>query len=305
MIQTFENADGKVIWYDAVEPDQQEILGLKEELSLDIPSLDEMLEIESSSRLFQEEGALHMTASLLSLTNKPYPMISPATFILQGDTLITIRHDEFKPFDKTIRKVNFRPPQSGESIFLELLDSLVARMADILEHAGVDIERISRDIFREKHAHRDDHKELHAIVLDLGKQGDLNSKCRESLASLQRLFTFFKSQVTVEKSLSVKFKSIQSDLLSVSDYITFISNKINFLLDATLGLINIEQNGIIKIFSVAAVIFLPPTLIASIYGMNFKVMPELHWTAGYPLTLVLMLFSAIAPYLFFKRKGWL
>jgi magnesium transporter len=150
-------------------------------------------------------------------------------------------------------------------------------------------------------------RDFQKILSRLGRAGDLASKVRESLVSLGRLLAFAiqGTQARGRKTGSARLKTIGRDVASLSDYAAFLNNKVGFLLDATLGMINIEQNAIIKIFSVAAVVFLPPTLIASIYGMNFAHMPELGWPLGYPLALALMVVSAILPYLYFKRRGWL
>jgi magnesium transporter len=150
-------------------------------------------------------------------------------------------------------------------------------------------------------------RDLRALMERIGRNGDLLSKARESLVSLTRLLAFVQQSTQVQMSQDVRgrFRNVSRDATALSDHASFVSNKINFLLDATLGLINIEQNAIIKIFSVAAVVFLPPTLIASIYGMNFHHMPELGWEGGYPWALGLMVVSAVLPYVYFKRRGWL
>ena len=145
----------------------------------------------------------------------------------------------------------------------------------------------------------------------VGEEGDFNSRMRESLVSIGRMVAFM--QVVLDQGRENKemrenrarVKIVQRDIVSLADHASFLSGKIGFLLDAVLGMITIQQNGIIKIFSVAAVVFLPPTLVASIYGMNFKFMPELDWLYGYPMAIGLMLMSAILPFLYFKQKGWL
>jgi magnesium transporter len=148
---------------------------------------------------------------------------------------------------------------------------------------------------------------MRAVMERIGRIGDLVSKSRESLVSLGRLLSYVQqsSSVTLTPDLRARFKTLSRDVLALSDHASFVNSKTSFMLEATLGLINIEQNDIIKIFSVAAVAFLPPTLIASIYGMNFHHMPELDWMLGYPLALLLMVFSAVVPYVYFKRRGWL
>jgi len=152
-------------------------------------------------------------------------------------------------------------------------------------------------------------RNLQSIIEQIGRQGDFLSMIGESLISIMRLVTYHTAVEAESRKASrearQKVKTLQRDVASLSDHTARLSSKVNFLLDATLGLINLEQNAIIKIFSVAAVAFLPPTLVASIYGMNFEDMPELKWMVGYPYALVLMLLSAVLPYLYFKRRGWL
>ena len=152
---------------------------------------------------------------------------------------------------------------------------------------------------------------LQELIERIGEEGDFVSKMRESLVSIGRAVAFMQAvedQARENKQVKenkARIKILQRDIVSLTDHATFLSGKISFLLDAVLGLISIEQNGIIKIFSVAAVVFLPPTLVASIYGMNFAFMPELQWQFGYPFAILLMIMSAVLPYYYFKGKGWL
>ena len=170
------------------------------------------------------------------------------------------------------------------------------------------MDAISREIFEHDQGEPSISRDYQEILKRIGRKGDLNSKSRESLVSIGRLLSFVTQKLDsrpVDPQVKAQLATIAHDAHALTDHASFLSNKINFLLDATLGMINIEQNAIIKIFSVAAVVFLPPTLIASIYGMNFRLMPELGWHLGYPLALVLMVISAILPWWYFKRRGWL
>ena len=200
---------------------------------------------------------------------------------------------------------------------LGLVEAIIDRAADALERIGDEVDAISREVFRNKSpsVSKKTHN-LQSLIEQIGRKGDLLTKIRESLVSIARLVAYHSAiessgrvlDATRRKSpkeIRQRIKLIQRDATSLGDHAIFLSGKINFLLDATLGLINLEQNQIIKIFSVAAVVFLPPTLVASIYGMNFDFMPELHWLPGYPLALALMVLSAVVPYLYFKQRGWL
>jgi magnesium transporter len=212
---------------------------------------------------------------------------------------------------------------NADAVLAHLLEAVIERLADILERAAHDIDAISRNIFQpaakpapaeppqakgKARRKQPRTRDFQVILEDIGRKGELASNIRDSLVTLQRLFTFL-AQLAAErkpgKDIQTRIKTLSRDAQALSDHVSFLSQKITFLLDATLGMINIEQNAIIKIFSVAAVVFLPPTLIASIYGMNFEHMPELEWPFGYPFAIGLMILSAVLPYLFFKRRGWL
>jgi magnesium transporter len=305
-----EDMPEQPVWLDMLTPTADEDALVERKLKLYVPTRDEMQEIEPSSRLYTENGACYMTATLLSHTDTDHPQTSAVTFILSTGHLITVRYAEPKSFDLYSARVQ-RPGgnvQSGDAVLVGLLEAVIDRAADILERLAGEIERISKDVFQANDMPRGARRPFRDILNDIGHRGDLDSKIGESLASLGRLLAFLASTLEAgdaSRDLRGRVSSIQSDVRSLSDYASFLADKITFLLDATLGLINIEQNTTIKIFSVAAVVFMPPTLIASIYGMNFVHMPELHWRFGYPMALLLLVASAVVTYGLFKRRGWL
>jgi magnesium transporter len=302
---------GRVIWIDLVSPTLEEEGLLEACLGVDIPTREEMEEIEVSSRLYYEEGSAFMTATLPARTDTDDLLMSPVTFVLTGEKLVTVRYHEpraFKTFPLRAEKVSLGC-SNGETVLTALLEAVVDRLADILERAQRDVDGISHAIFDiDGHKRGDETSDLNKLLHEIGRKGDLSSNIRDSLLSLQRIAGFF-GQLTTQrrsdKDLRGRVKTLSRDVHSLTDHSSFLSQKITFLLDATLGMINIEQNNIIKIFSVAAGVFLPPTLIASIYGMNFEYMPELKWPFGYALAWVLMVLSALLPYWWFKRRGWL
>lgn len=298
------------LWYDLVRPKTSEREMIEKGLNLSIPTQEEMGEIEASSRLYEIQDTLFMTSVILAKADSPNPFLTPITFILNSKKLITVRYADPKSFQSFKKKVEKLPDSFGnaEALFLGLLESIVDRVADILEKIGKEIDAISKEIFILKSSTSKTQKQLDEFLTLIGQKGDLTAKARECLVSLGRLLIFFNLHISGEtgkKRAIARVKTLQRDVSSITDHVTFLLNKISFLLDATLGYINIEQNGIIKIFSVAAVVFLPPTVIASIYGMNFKDMPELHWVWGYPFALLLMIASGLLPYLYFKSKRWL
>ena len=300
-----------VVWADLVEPTKDEETTIETWLGVSIPTREEMEEIEISSRLYVEDGAFFMTATLPSSTDADDPVMSPVTFVLSGKRLVTVRYTEpraFQTFPLRAQKVA-TGCTTGDTILIGLLESIVDRLADILERAGREIDTTSHDIFRTTQAKASKrNRDFQELLKAIGRKEDLVSNIRESLTSLLRLSGFLANaigQTTPGKDARGRVRTIARDVQSLADHAAFLSQKINFLLDATLGMISIEQNAIIKIFSVAAVIFLPPTLVASIYGMNFEAMPELNWHWGYPMALVLMILSAIVPFVYFRRRGWL
>lgn len=304
-----DNIPPSPVWVDLLHPTREEEALIEKKLGLGVPTREEMQEIEISSRLYKENEALFMTATLLAGTDTEAPDASPVTFILSGHTLITIRYSEPKSFQAFSARAlrSSGDYASGENILIGLMESIVDRLSDALERVALEINQVSEEVFKHKEGGKS--HDFQDVLRRLGQRGDLNSKARESLVNLGRLLTFLGNTLdpsrTVSRDLKGRIKTLSQDIHALTDHASFLSNKINFLLDATLGMINIEQNSIIKIFSVAAVVFLPPTLIASIYGMNFHHMPELDWLAGYPFALGLMVLSAIMPYWYFKRRDWL
>jgi len=299
------------VWIDLHQPTREEETYLEKALGLSLPTKEDMQEIEPSSRVYRENGAMFMTANVVWKADTPEPETTPVTFILAHDLLVTIRYGDPRAFRffaaHAVR--NHALCATAPDVLVNLLDAIVDRMADIIERIGSDVDAISKLILRRGDASRRrvPTEALEEALTRMGTSQDLTSKARDSLVSLSRLVSFLEVPGAVRdvKDLRERVRSLRRDVASLTDHATFISSNISFLLNATLGVINVEQNAIIKIFSVAAVIFLPPTLVASIYGMNFHQMPELGWWLGYPWALALMVASALVPYLWFKRRGWL
>jgi len=298
------------VWFDLIKPDLQEDKLVEHKVGIAVPTREEMQEIEVTSRLYVENGARYMTATLMCQSDSAAPMTTPVTFILSAHRLITVRYNEPRPFmlvgNKLARACS--PAVNGESVLMDLLDAVIDRAADILERIGSEVDQVSRDIFEPEGASADRTRSYNEILRTIGRKGDLATKVRESLVSVGRLLLYLANEADSmrwAKEARAQLRGMQRDVHSLSDHAAYLSNKIQFLLDAMLGMVTIEQNNIIKIFSVAAVALMPPTLIASIYGMNFKHMPELDWHFGYPVAIVLMVLAAALPYFFFKWKKWL
>lgn len=302
-------AETHVIWVDLLSPTLQERQAVEAWLGVEIPDREDMEEIEISSRIYTENGAHFMTATVPAQTDADKPEMGPVAFILLGGKLATVRYHEprvFQDFAERAQKVPLGST-SGDVILISLLEIIIDRTADVLERASKDILGISGRIFDpqvKKASKRDQH--FHTVLREIGRKEHLISNLQDSLLTLKRVSTYLALVPRSSgKETASRIKTLTRDVSSLAEHAAGLSQKINFLLDATLGMINIEQSAIIKIFSVAAVVFLPPTLVASIYGMNFDIMPELHWQLGYPMALGLMVLSALLPYLYFKRRGWL
>jgi magnesium transporter len=302
------------LWADLFEPTPQEEKAVESLLTVDVPTRDEMKEIETSNRLYEEGNALYMTATVGSKLDSLTPESSAITFILANGRLITNRYVDPTPVRRFMHYVERSPAActSSATLLAGLLESFVERIADLLERIQAELDSVSHTIFRRSNStpHKGappSNSDLQAMIEKIGGNGDLVSKARESLVSFQRLLMYVQqaSSLSLSQDQRSRFKSTMRDVQSLSDHASFLGNKIQFLLDAVLGLINLEQNNIIKIFSVAAVMMMPPTLVASVYGMNFHFMPELDKPWGYPLALLAMVVSAVVPYLYFRRRGWL
>jgi magnesium transporter len=298
----------RVVWIDLLDPTDDEERAVEAALGVEVPTRDEMVEIEESSRLYTDGGAAFMTVDLPSQVDSDDPVLAPVTFVLVGERLLTLRYHDpraFRTFATRADRLDL-DCSDGFSTLLSLLEVVVDRLADILEEVGREIDQASRAVFRPPPT-KGNGPDYQGILRKIGRAGGLVANAGDSLVTLERLLVFLTAAAArpSSKQGKLRLKALARDTHFLSEHTGSLTQKLTFLLDATLGMISIQQNQIIKIFSVAAVVFLPPTLIASIYGMNFDVMPELHWLAGYPFALGLMVASAVVSYWVFKSRGWL
>jgi magnesium transporter len=305
-----------VVWIDLCNGDAAEIGFIERATGLHVPDLKELSEIESSSRLRTVKDALYLSTPMVHRGEWGGPQTTAVGFVLRHDLLITVRFAELDVFDRfaasTAKSGSVHP--SGGGAFTALLEAIVDRLADGLEGIGSDLDAVSRRIFRTEAAtattpHRPAraNADLQEMLRKIGRAGDLTSRLRSSLLGFARMVPYV---VTLgEKWLSPEVKprleTVRNDIASLNDYDAHLANNVQLLLDATLGLINTEQNNIIKVLTIVSVVGVPPTLVASMYGMNFKHMPELDWAWGYPYGLALIALSALLPLLWFKLRGWL
>ncbi|MBQ4613601.1 MAG: magnesium transporter CorA family protein [Akkermansia sp.] len=305
---------GAVFWIDLLTPNAEELAYAEKLCAIEMPTKDEMREIEATSRLYCEDGGRFMTTTVLSRVETDEPIIAEITFILKGRQLITIRHTDSYSFRVFSHQLLRTQDTNRDLVFIGLLETLVDRQADVLERFGTDLDALSKKVFGTHHTRRKGRREdpdtddLRDALEELGRVGDLITRQRDALVNLLRMITFAGNEdscMSAHDSLYVPLRPVSRDVNSLAEYASFLSNKINFMLDAVLGLINIEQNDIFKVFTIMSVVFLPPTLIASIFGMNFKYIPFLDTEWGFWLSIVLMGLAGILPLVIFKIKRYI
>jgi magnesium transporter len=303
----------EINWIDALRPDAGEIAFLERVLAIEVPTLAALSEIETSSRLRTEKDWLYLTIPMIHRTDGFMPALTPLGFVLSKDLLLTVRFKPMKAFDDVKGGIAQSPPQAGgPGALIAILEVIIDHSADHLEGSGSDLDRLSEEIFGTNNAntrpHRpleDGHK-LQGIMRKIGRYGDLTSKIEDVLLGVGRVLPYVAANAApyLAADIRAKLKSLQRDVTSLNDYETHLTDKIHFLLDATLGLANVEQNNIFRILTVVSVIGIPPTFVASMYGMNFKNMHEYDWSYGYQYGLLLIALSALIPILWFKWRGW-
>ena len=295
-----ENRLKQADWIDLLEPDDLERELVDQVYPSALPDADDVEEIEASARYYSEGSDLHVHSLFLYQSEGRHRTATVAV-ILRPDCLLTFRDVDLPDF--RLMRMRARRGRVDASTSLTVLTSLfeqkVENLADVLEDVHRDLEEVSHMVLEDEDA------ELEEAIDRLARIEDSSGKIRLCLMDTQRSISFMQRHLRNNPEEQESCREMLRDLDTLMSHTAFTFEKVNFLMDAALGFINLEQNQIIKIFSIAAVVFLPPTLIASIYGMNFEHMPELHWTYSYPIALVMMVLSGIAPYWFFKRKGWL
>jgi len=303
LIDTMSGFDGdtiqKVIWVDMLLPTHDEIVFIENTFDIKFPTKQETEEIEISSRYWEESDSIEINSFFL-VTTTENPHNETVSFILNKNLLISIRYTSLYTFDECNRKIFATPKQfeSGYDIFCQILDIRIDADADI-------IEKLSRDItLLRKHVFTDYANEDEEILKRISSLEDLNMKIRENLNDKQRILSSFLKSTKYKSALKHDLTIMLKDIKSLIDYTDFNFERLEYLQNIFVGMLSIEQNKVIKMFTIMNVIFLPPTLIASIYGMNFEIMPELKWQYGYLVSVFLMICSSILPLYIFKRKGW-
>lgn len=287
-------------WIDLNQPTKEERSLLQNLLHTNLPDSDDVDEIGTSTRCFVDQAGIHVYSLFLTQIDDRHITVSVAS-ILQKERLITLRESDLADFQLLLVRAQRGQfsATSPEDLLITLLEQKVENHADTLEDLHRQLESVSQLVLEESDS------DLEDFISKLARLEDSNGKIRLCLMDTERDISFLLRHLRHQPEQSESLREIMRDIETLTSQTMFLFDKVNFLMNSTQGFINIKQNQIIKIFSIAAVVFLPPTLVASIYGMNFHYMPELKWSLGYPWAIGLMILSGIAPYWFFKRKGWL
>jgi magnesium transporter len=305
----------QAVWLDLLSPTEEERALAERATGLRVPTVAELAEIESSSRTYTVNDTLFLSTPMSYRSEDGTSHVAPLGFVLSPEHLITVRFARAPAFDtfaEAFARGEVRHPASGTcsaSVFVGLLEAIVDRLADVLEHVGRDLDEVSRRVFQPDVDRRPEraNRELRATLSQVGRLGDGLSNLRDSLLGVSRIVNFTPGAARgwLSEDLRPRFDTLHQDLVSLTDYDSQLTNKVQLLLDATLGFINIEQNNSFRFLTVVSVVGIPPTLIASIYGMNFEHIPELHWAYGYYYGLSVIALSALVPLAWFRWRGWI
>jgi len=292
------------VWVDLTDPSDEERDWVSSIFGVMLPEEDEVKDIEASARYYEaDNGDLHLRSDFLLEEDEGESRVVTVAFILARNMLFSMHNDDLPVFRLVRMRARSRPGSIGDfkDVLLDLYSTDVEYSADALEGIYQNLEEVSRSVLQKDISDQDAAASLNAMA----REEDLNGRIRRNMMDTRRAVSFMMRGRLLSPDQFDDARQILRDIESLDGHTAFLFDKINFLMDATVGFININQNKIIKIFSVASVAFLPPTLIASIYGMNFRILPELDWSFGYPFAIVLMIASAVTPFLYFRRRGWL
>jgi magnesium transporter len=310
MITVFPTSDHPrledAVWIDIRSPDENEIAEVERTTGLKVPTRDDVSAIEASSRLQRVGKALYLSTPLLTTGESVH--LSPVGFVLTPERLVTLRFDKFGAFDLAAGHMVSDPDVTGFGAFTCLFESIVDKVADGLEVLGAELDQVSHGVFHQKNHRRGTWNEIfqRQTLARVGRVGERLSQIRDVLLGVGRIVPFVLEvrQGETPEPIAARLKAVRQDIASLNDYEAHLANKVQFLLDAVLGFINISQNDIFKFLTVWSIVGIPPTLMAGIWGMNFKVMPELNWAWGYPFAWAAIVVSALIPLAWFKWKGW-
>jgi magnesium transporter len=303
---------GEIIWMDLVNPTEEEKSFVQARARVRIPTKEALSEIETSSRLMAEGGTIYVSTPIVARGDTNEAFLSPLGLVLTKDVLITVRFEETPIFDSLVELIRRDETlRTGTGVFTALLEALVDRGADVMERLGGELNKVSRMVFRGDPSKRQhtvrSNAALRGVLSRVGTIGDRLAIARDALLGLSRIAPFVLSMghKWIIPEFEARLSAVSKDIASLNDFEGHVSNKVQFLLDAILGFITIEQNDLFKVLTIVSVVGIPPTVVAGIYGMNFKFMPELGWQWGYPFGLALIMLSALVPLMWFKWRGWI
>ncbi|HYQ43974.1 MAG TPA: magnesium transporter CorA family protein [Polyangiaceae bacterium] len=313
MLRSYPEAEepwSDAVWIDICNPTDSERAAVEHAIGLRVPDQSAVSEIETSSRVYTEKDALYLSTPIPASSNASQPL-SAVGFVLSRRVLLSVRFTENPVFDSLFQSSSGTPPRSPCDVFLRILEALVDRAADTLEHCSSELDELSRRAFHAEHARRHAAKtvseKLRATLRKLGQIGDHISQIRDTLLGFGRIAAFAceTGGIVISADERPRLLAVRADIGSLNDYQQHLSGKVQFLLDATLGFISIEQNDVVKALTIVSVVGVPPVLVAGIYGMNFEHMPELRWVFGYPFALLLMVVTGLLPLVWFKWRRWM
>jgi magnesium transporter len=290
------------VWVDLIEPEEGERDRVQSELGQSLATRPELEDIEASARFFEDEDGLHIHSFFFYEDADDHAGNSTVAFTIREGRLYTLRERELPAFRLYRMHARNQTLIDGNAfeLLLDLFETKIEQLADEIENIYSALEKLSRVIMEGQQG-----EEYDQALSRLAELEDIGWKVRLCLMDTQRALNFLVRKARLPGNQLEQAREILRDIESLLPHNESLFQKVNFLMQAAMGFINIEQNRIIKIFSVVSVVFLPPTLVASSYGMNFEFMPELKWSFGYPAAIGLMILAGLAPYLYFKRKNWL
>lgn len=295
------------VWIDLFHPNAKERSEIGKELDIILPNHADMHQIEYTNRFSKKERSFHFCLDILTKA-APMPENHIISLILTPEKLLTIRYAEVSVFNSLTNQSDQHPVKDHLEVFLLILRKIIGHVADIFELIGEQADQLNMGLIGSRKRGKQHAKRLNHTLSEVNYLRTLLSKSYHSLSGLTSLMSFFNdadTEIEMNESFMKHLSYLRLDVSNLIQYSEHLTEKLEFSLQSTLGLINVEQTQIIKIFTVLAMIFMPPTLIASIYGMNFSFMPELKSPYAYPIVLVVMLISSIIPYRYFKKKGWI
>jgi magnesium transporter len=301
----------EIIWIDLLSPTSEEIGFVERMLKIRVPTEASLSEIEASSRLKLEHHVLYLSSPAVRVDETGEAHLTPVGFVIGPQVLVTIRFSALPTFDTVAERINEDDSENGMCVFTRLIEATVDRGADVLEHLGATADGLSRSVFKGGLAHRKgpvrSTRKLREDLANVGVLTDRLAMARDALLGVGRVASYAGDvgREWITQSSRTRLEAVSKDVASLSDYESRLSDKIQLLLDAVLGFINIEQNDLFKILTIVSVVGVPPTLLAGIWGMNFKNMPELNWEWGYGLSWIAIIASGLLPLLWFKLRGWI